>query len=35
MSDINTLLVPVREDDHVHQPAASLTLVEYGDDANA
>jgi protein-disulfide isomerase len=32
MSDINTLLVPVREDDHVQgPPAASLTLVEYGD----
>jgi protein-disulfide isomerase len=32
MSDNTTLLVPVRDDDHVHGPAsASLTLVEYGD----
>jgi protein-disulfide isomerase len=32
MSDINALLVPVSDDDHVQGPAAaSLTLVEYGD----
>ncbi len=32
MSDIDTLLAPVSDDDHVQGPAsASLTLVEYGD----